>query len=563
MGKNMLRTILFMLLVIKSLVAGDDLIVKISNGKVKGELMTTPNNKTFYAFRGIPYAKPPLGELRFQPPQKPDNWEGVLDSDAKDRMCIQLTSNLQPNESEDCLYIHVYTPQIPKEGRNVSLPVMYVIHGGGFETGSPSEIGPQYLMDYDMVIVYVGYRLCFLGFLSTEDLNCPGNNGLKDQQLGLKWVQRNIQSFGGDPKRVTIYGESAGAASVSFHLLAPNSKNLFIGAIQDSGSSLANWAIQTKPTKIAYDFANRINSTINENNTSTLELLKFFRTLDVQQIKKTSVELFKEGFIESYNKLILGFGFSGAVEPEHDNAFLAKSPYQSFLSGDFYKVPTLIGVNSEESLFLAVDPNLEKRMMYFDNNTEWYLSRNIDVGNLTTRKLVGKKIRDIYDPSAPLHQNEALSIKYFSDTSFIRPTLKQAQLQSYHTDVYFYELAYYGDIAIAPIPDVPGAGKVSHAQDLMYLFARFGVTNVTSEGDKTTMKRMLTMWTNFVKYQNPTPKPLQLLQNTTWSKIESLGMMPYLLINDTLKVEHNYKKKMMDEYQQIFDYYAQPPLTTY
>lgn len=138
--------------------------------------------------------------------------------------------------------------QLPTENINVSLPVMYIIHGGGFTVGTPTpeELGPQYLMDYDIVFVSVGYRIGFLGknprkdvfsisvwysmfsgFLSTEDHNCPGNNGFKDQQFGLRWVQENIRRFGGDPSRVTIFGESAGAVSVGLQLLAEKSEGRY------------------------------------------------------------------------------------------------------------------------------------------------------------------------------------------------------------------------------------------------------------------------------------------------------------------------------------------------
>ncbi|XP_044762499.1 cocaine esterase-like [Coccinella septempunctata] len=562
----MSRLILLIFIFLATYAHSEDPIVQISNGKIKGEMMVTPYNRSFYAFRGIPYAKPPLGDLRFQAPQKPDNWTGILNSDAKDRICIQLYSQSQPNESEDCLYIHVYTPQIPSETQKVSLPVMYVIHGGGFAYGTPTpqELGPQYLMDYDVVVVTVGYRLGFLGFLSTGDLNCPGNYGLKDQQFGLRWVQDNIRHFGGDPKRVTIFGESAGAVSVGLHLLGENSEGLFIGAIQDSGSSLANWALQTSPKDIAYKLGKQIDSTINENNTSTSELVRIFRALDIPRLKKACAEVFGEGFQANYNDIYQGFLLTGTIEPKHDGAFLTKSPFQSLIKGDFIKVPTLLGINSEESLFLAEDPTLEDKMAYFDQNKELYVPPNMHISDQKTKKLVGEKITRMYDPSGCLHQNKAISIRFFSDTSFGRPTIKQAQLQSKYSDVFFYEFGYSGKMGKQfPSPDIPG--KVCHSEEMMYIFHRSDAKDIFSfqEEDRITMKRMLTMWTNFVKYQNPTPECLEILQSTIWPKISNVDEMPYLSINNSLEVKVNLKKQMMEGYQQLYDEYAVPPLDTY
>lgn len=543
-------------------------IVEISNGKIRGEIMFTPNNRSFYAFRGIPYAKPPLGDLRFQPPQRLDDWKGVLDSDAKDRMCVQTTSNLMPNESEDCLYVHVYTPKLPTKKQKVSLPVMYVIHGGAFVLGTPTPamLGPHYLMDYDIVIVSVGYRLGFLGFLATEDLNCPGNNGFKDQQFGLRWVQENIHKFGGDRRRVTIFGESAGAASVGYQLLGSNAKGLFNGAIMNSGSSLVNWSLQRNPKKIAYRFAKHIDPKIDENNTSTSELMKFFRTLKVQTIKTACTELFGEGLLSLHYRTLAGFLFAGTIEPEHEGAFLTKAPYQMLLKGDFNVVPTMLGVTSEESLFLGNDLTMEGRMVHYNKNPEHLVLPSMHVTDPDSIKKAGQTIKDLYEPSGSLDLSRALSIKYFSDTTFDRPVMKQAEMQSKYTDVFLYMFGYSGEMGKNSLSShVPGAEKVVHAEDMMYLFSSVESKDIYSfrSQDRKTMKRMLTLWSNFVKYRNPTPKRLEILENVIWPRIRSLDMIPYLHINDTLKVKHNYKKKMMDVYKHLYDTYAEQSLDVY
>ncbi|KAL1116581.1 hypothetical protein AAG570_005053 [Ranatra chinensis] len=176
----------------------------------------------------IPYAKPPVEELRFQSPQRPLKWDGVLDASGdKSPMCMQIPifipslRNLTLGQ-EDCLYLNVFTRKIDSSAK---FPVMVYIHGGAFRFGSPGPKGrARYLMDREMVLVTLTYRLGPLGFLSTEDEVIPGNFGLKDQAMALGWVKRNIEHFGGDPDSITIFGESAGGASVHYMMMSPLSK---------------------------------------------------------------------------------------------------------------------------------------------------------------------------------------------------------------------------------------------------------------------------------------------------------------------------------------------------
>nr|XP_023018319.1 cholinesterase-like [Leptinotarsa decemlineata] len=209
-----------------------DILVTIPNGKLRGRKEYSQRGISFYAFQQIPYAKPPVGELRFREPLPPNNWNGILDATYNDKSCVQFFNNYVPNishfESEDCLYLNVYTPQYPST--NLSLPVMYFIHGGSFLIGAANfeYTGPHYLLESGVIVVTVNYRLGAFGFLTTGDEIIPGNYGLKDQQMGLKWVQKNIKYFGGDPEKVTIFGQSAGASSVGFQMMSKGSKGTVI-----------------------------------------------------------------------------------------------------------------------------------------------------------------------------------------------------------------------------------------------------------------------------------------------------------------------------------------------
>lgn len=146
--------------------------------------------------------------------------------------------------SEDCLYLNVYTPLPETSEKKELLPVMVFFHGGGWMCGSgvSSFYGPDYLMEHKIIYIGANFRLGPLGFLSTGTKDCPGNNGLKDQNMVLRWIQENIATFGGDPNKVTIFGESAGGASGTYHMMSPISKGLFQQVISQSGANFNPWA---------------------------------------------------------------------------------------------------------------------------------------------------------------------------------------------------------------------------------------------------------------------------------------------------------------------------------
>ena len=200
------------------------------------------DGRYFSVFRGIPYAKPPVGDLRFRPPEpldEHDNWEGFINFNRDMETCYQVNSRLGVHVgSENCLQLNVYTPDVSPSS---PLPVMVYIHGGGFVsfTGASAIQGPGFFMDHDVVLVSVNYRLGIFGFLSLETDDVPGNLGLWDQTMALNWVKQNIAKFGGDPRKVTIFGESAGSMSVNYHLLSRQSRGLFHRAIMQSGTAIS------------------------------------------------------------------------------------------------------------------------------------------------------------------------------------------------------------------------------------------------------------------------------------------------------------------------------------
>lgn len=211
------------------------------------------DNTHMHAFRSIPFAKPPVGKLRFaEPVDLLETWPG------KHLLAIKAPSScpLYDPESgkvygnEDCLYLNIFTPsRLGEENRaeGTLLPVFVYIHGGAFMRGSSSSYGAGKLLSRDIVVVTINYRLGALGYLSMGDSVLPGNYGMLDQISALRWVQKNIAQFGGDPSQVTIGGFSAGSASVNFHALSPLSKGLFHGGIMMSGASFCDWALKLDP----------------------------------------------------------------------------------------------------------------------------------------------------------------------------------------------------------------------------------------------------------------------------------------------------------------------------
>merc|ERR1711953_1031454 len=226
--------------------------VSTKSGPVRGgsqEFSGLHRNGTYHTFHGIPYAQPPVGRLRFQPPVAVTAWEEELDvSGAPGSQCLQ-PEYFDPERfgqisgDEDCLTLNIYSETLPQDSRNLDLkPVFFWIHGGGFAIGAGSMFGqqPDLLLESGMVVVTINYRLGALGFMAIEGSDISGNQGLKDQLLALRWVKENIANFGGDPNRITIAGESAGGVSVHAHILSPQAKDedLIHAGISFSGTML-------------------------------------------------------------------------------------------------------------------------------------------------------------------------------------------------------------------------------------------------------------------------------------------------------------------------------------
>jgi para-nitrobenzyl esterase len=310
-------------------------LVKTAQGTVEG----VTEASGIRSFKGIPFAAPPVGDLRWKEPQPAKNWKGVRKADqfgprAMQRAIFGDMGFRSNGMSEDCLYLNVWTPA--KSG-NEKLPVLVYFYGGGFVAGDGSEAryDGESMAQKGIVALTVNYRLGVFGFLAHPELTkasphkASGNYGLMDQSAALRWVQQNIAAFGGDPKKVTIAGESAGSFSVSAQMASPQSKNLIAGAIGESGSLLSLQPITplAKAEETGVQFAKDAGAN------SLAEL----RAMPAEQLLEATAKP--------------GTPWFSAIQ---DGYFFPKSPVEIFQSGQQARVPLLAGWNSEEMNYRAL-----------------------------------------------------------------------------------------------------------------------------------------------------------------------------------------------------------------
>ncbi|MEJ7770030.1 MAG: carboxylesterase family protein, partial [Chitinophagaceae bacterium] len=310
------------------------LIVNTANGKLEGT-----DESGVRIFKGVPFAQPPVGDLRWKEPQAVKNWEGIRKADkfgprAMQRPLFGDMSFRSNGISEDCLYLNVWTPA---RSATDHLPVLVYFYGGGLLAGDGSE--PRYdgesMSRKGIVAITVNYRLTIFGFFAHPELTkesphrSSGNYGLLDQHAALKWVQQNIAAFGGDPKRVTIAGESAGSFSVSAHMASPLSKNLIAGAIGESGSLLN---IQPSvPLSAVEKMGVAFATGLGASSLADLRAMDAARILEATALPTTP-------------------RFPVTI----DGYFLPKSPAEIYAAGDQARVPLLVGWNSEESNYRSL-----------------------------------------------------------------------------------------------------------------------------------------------------------------------------------------------------------------
>uniref|UniRef100_A0A182QNR7 Carboxylic ester hydrolase n=1 Tax=Anopheles farauti TaxID=69004 RepID=A0A182QNR7_9DIPT len=489
------------------MVFADHAQLELAPGKIVGRRKLLPNGAEYFSYQGIPYAQPPVGELRFKAPVPVEKFtEEPLDCGEERSICpAVMPLSVGATSNEDCLYLNVYTNQSPNEQAGLLKPVMVWIHGGGFYTGSGNSdfTGPEYLLQHDVVLVTLNYRLGPLGFLALPSVGIYGNQGLKDQQLALKWVKENISRFGGDPSNVTLFGESAGSASVNWHYVCPKSREYFHKAICQSGSVLCTWGLQYQPEGKARKLA----SVLGYEGDDDAGVLETLMNASVDDLVSKSPLAFEE----TEKSIYFVSPFIPCLEDASSEDAIIKQRGEELLKQPNAKpIPLMHGVTSAEGLVFYA--SLQARFDEVATNLAMTLPLDLGVPR-DFQPAVLEEIRQFYFQEKPIDRDGfAKLLDLVADVGFYFPVCVSAELHSrYQQDapLYFYRFSYETELnemrKLFGVPDgTPGA---AHADELSYLFSGSGYTIKIEPGSTADQARtlMCRLWTNFARLSDPTP----------------------------------------------------------
>ncbi|XP_061149681.1 bile salt-activated lipase-like [Syngnathus typhle] len=508
-------------------------VVYTEGGMVEGENIRLGFRHHMDVFKGVPFADIPG---RFEKPQRHPGWDGVLKATEYRKRCLQLNALMSDTRgSEDCLYLNIWVPH----GRSVSthLPVMVWIYGGGFLAGG--SMGANVLNNYlydgqeiadrgNVIVVTLGYRVGTLGFLSTGDSSLPGNYGLWDQQAAIAWVHRNIRSFGGDPDNITLFGESAGGASVNFQTLTPHNKGVIKRAISQSGVALCPWGIIKNPRKIAEEIALKVNCPTDDKMAACLKM-----TDPVLLTKAGALQLSSSPDAPLVNNLVL----SAVI----DGDFLPDEPSKLFHNAA--EIDYIAGVNDMDGhFFTAIDiPSINSHLVDTPIDDMKRL-----LATYTQDKVGLDEAYSLYTStwaSNPSKEDVKRTIVDIgTDYIFLVSTqaalyLHAANATSGRTYSYlFSEPNRMGGIG-RPYPSWMGA---DHADDLQYVFGKPLSTPLGYwPRHRDVARYMIAYWTNFAKTGDPNKGDLSV--PAIWPKFTNGHQ--YLEINHNM--DKNYIRQKM------------------
>jgi para-nitrobenzyl esterase len=418
-------------------------------------------------YRGVPFAAPPVGSLRWRPPQPAAKWSGTRAAEDFAPQCIQGNGSGR-SMSEDCLYLNVWTPA---KSRREKVPVLVWIYGGGFSGGSTSSpnTSGEVLAGKGVVLVSIAYRVGAMGFMAHPELSAEspqkvsGNYGLLDLMAALQWIRRNIAAFGGDPDQVTIFGQSAGAIAVSQLCASPLAKGLFDGAISESGGSFSAPRPTGQPGENMRRLADAERQGITIARSAGVESLAALRALSPQQVQAAA-----RG--------------NGVSWPVVDGWVLPGDQYPMYESGNFNDVPVLVGYNSDEGASFPREQNSA------DFTTNTHRRYGVYADRLLAHYPAG-------DGALPKSARDLVR-----DAAFGWHTWTWARLQSQHGKskawLYFFN-QHPASAAGAP-----------HGREIAYVFGHLNsLRNETpSQSDRAISDAMATYWTNFAKAGDPNGK---------------------------------------------------------
>ena len=503
----------------------DENVLVTNLGSLSGRV-TQQGEKTLYSYFNIPYAKPPVGPLRFKDPLPYGGWEGVREATKcgnvcpQDKFLLTFAKNFNeiykrsPPQSEDCLSMNVMVPGKPGDGRLRT--VMVWIHGGGFAIGDGCGYDGSHLaLGGDVIVVTFNYRLGALGFFSTADSTMTGNYGLKDQRLVLTWVHENIREFGGDPNSVTIFGESAGGFSVSYMSLMPENKGLFHKAIFQSGTADLLPVVEREPRNVALVVAKELNCVDQD---TTVD------SMDSEQMLQCLLETPWETLVDVQGSAPQKAGMTrmmfSTFYPTIDGTFITKHPHKILMESNseefsfFKSLDVMAGACSLELAGIAGELDMLKESM---NISKDIVGAPHDLVCENFIPLIGLEVYE--DTNANQYLCDSVksdhpiivgqkTIDLLGDVNFIAPTVNMLNKHASYkgnskTYQYLFSLEAYKGLE-GDRPDwLVGRGS-DHGTDLFPLFGTdygYGVFKEVFPFDITDLQTaMISYWTNFAKH---------------------------------------------------------------
>ncbi|XP_070571596.1 acetylcholinesterase-like isoform X2 [Ptychodera flava] len=475
-----------------------ELLVHTKSGGVRGKTVSLPDGRgEVFAFLGIPFAEPPLGDLRFRTPVPVKSWEGVRSATNFSNSCMQQSDTTYPGfsgsemwnpntaVSEDCLYLNVWTPS----PRPHKATVMVWIFGGGFYSGTASldvYDGKILAGVEDVIVVSMNYRVGTFGFLATGDDRAKGNYGMLDQLLALKWVKENIAAFGGDPQTVTIFGESAGADSVGLHLLSPLSRPYFVRAILQSGAPDNTWGFMDRKE------SKRRSAVLGETlgcSYSDPDFVDCLRKVPANTLSES------EWITVNFNEF--------PWVPTVDGFFLPDEPKRLISERRLNPADLLLGANKDEGTWFILYqvPGYEKD----SDSTQTYDSylNNVDLVDFDLNACSRSAVKDRYTSWGKMYDkiaNRDGLDDVVGDRQFLCPVVDFAHeyaKEDYNVYMYYFD----HEASNKPWPEWMG---VMHGDEIQYVFGcPLDPSMNYNDKEKDMAETMMSYWANFAKHGNP------------------------------------------------------------
>ncbi|CAK1583915.1 unnamed protein product [Parnassius mnemosyne] len=468
-----------------------DVRTRIESGWICGLRRWAENNTVYASFRGVPYAKQPLGELRFKELQPVEPWD-YLDASEEGPICPQqdvFYGKLMTSQKMDeaCIYANIHVPiealpattqrrpsrdlQPPyetglsdeEEERHPGLPILVFVHGGGFAFGSgDSDLhGPEYLVSKGLIVITFNYRLNALGFLSLNTSSIPGNNGLRDIVTLLRWVQTNARAFGGDPEQVTLAGQSAGASAAHLVSLSPAAEGLFKRLILMSGTAIPTF-YTTSPAYAKF-IANMFLSQLSINTTEPEEAHRQLIQIPIEKIMNANSLLIDQMGLTTFLPVVENH-FPGVT------TIIDEDPEILMAQGRGKDTPMLVGFTTAECE--SFRPRFEQIdiLTRLNENPLLMISPNVIFNTPTSDLLnIAKRVEQRYFNGLPSMDKY---IKCCSDTYYIYPAFKLAQrrVAMDGAPVFLYQFSYEGEFNVIKEANGIKYKGVGHVEDLTYVF---------------------------------------------------------------------------------------------